>query len=244
VQGTVDEDTMTTWMQRLCLAACVGWGAPSLASEAPVDLAGFTDVVPAKVHVSSRLRGRLRGGHMATLTGWAFLGSGTIMGVGGGMMGLYDFNGPWYEKAAYDRVFNVRSKSSVPMIVIGSALGGAGVPLVITGVLLEMEGLKKLGLMRNTLGWAGFSVMMGGVAVVSLAALLGPGGLVAGAAVGGVGFILLAVQYGLNEMAARRIPEARRRALYGPRGKTKKVRVTVAPVLRPKGGGLSVVGMF
>lgn len=71
-----------------------------------------------------------------------------------------------------------------------------------------------------------------------------PGATVAGAITAGVGFVVIVAQFGINEVAARRLTKERRKELYGPPKRNQRVAVMVAPTLQERGGGLALVGVW
>jgi hypothetical protein len=233
----------------------IGWvvalwcAAPAFASEVlPDPPAVVTAVSPAareaRVSTVGRMRPRLRSARIATITGFALIGSAVIFLPTGLGHGRYDFDGPWWRKAAYDRFYLVRQRGSAPMIAAGISLGSVGVPMVVTATLVEMEALKDLGLMRNTVGWLGLSALIGGAFMAFPGIAIAPTIGFMGIGLGGAGLLLIGVQYAMNEFASRRIPFSQRRQLYGPRPDPQAVTVTLAPLLVEGGAGLAVVGRF
>jgi hypothetical protein len=235
------------WLRRLVLLGSFS-ASPAWSSELPPAAASYTSVSPgaavARVSTVGRLRGRLHGGRVATLVGFGLLGAGAVVGTTGGTFNIYDFDGPWWRKDEYDRVYLGRSAASTPLLAAGITMASVGLPMVTTGVLLEMEGLKELGLTRNTVGWAGFGLLLGGAVLVSGSGLFGGVGTIGGPTIAGIGLLLLAVQHGLNQTASRRLPPALWAELYGPRPGTRRVRVGVSPTIESGGGGLALVGAF
>lgn len=191
-----------------------------------------------------RLRSHFRGGRLTSITGWAMMSTATVMGLAAGASSEYHFNGAWYDKAAYDRVYEARSGAATEMGIAAASLGGLGLVLGISGTMVEMEALKKVGVMRNTVGMTGFTFLLVGAAGFSISPASPFVGLVAGGTATGIGVILLFAQFGLNVRATqRKLTMDDYIDLYG-RPKRPRSQATVVPNLVEGGGGLAVVGRF
>lgn len=240
---------MAQWIWRAMLLLVVVCVAPSaLASELPpapfATASVAAHVLPPRAAPEGRkIRATLRNSRLVTITGWAFAGTATVMGLAAAGSSRYDFKGEWYEKAAYDRIYTARSSTSTGMGIAAAALGASGLVLAIGGTFGEMGALHHIGLMRTTVGWVGMSFLIAGSVGLSLGGL-GFVPLIAGGTLAGVGLIVLAAQFGLNvRVTQKKLTPDQYIDLYG-RPRRHKPQLTVAPTVLDQGAGLVLVGRF
>jgi hypothetical protein len=189
----------------------------------------------------------IRDGRNTALAGFALISTGGLAAIPLLALSDYNFRGEWYDKAAYDAAYNARQHVILPVGLIAASLGGLSIPLIITGTLVEMEALKRHGMMRNTVGWVGFSLFIFSATLATFTPFFGYAGVVvavASGSVGAIGFGMILGQFGRNVRASRRLSHPRFREMYGPTKRRAKVTVTVAPLTLKKGGGLALVGRF
>lgn len=191
-------------------------------------------LIGSVAHAGDGVR-RARDGRIVTYTAAASVGVGAVLPVVGASIRGYNPNVPWYDKGDYDARYAVRLRASDALLITGAAVGGAHVPLLMTGVLLESTGLRRLDRGHPVLlGWLGAGLVVG-AATATPAAFAGPVG--AGALIGmaGVGYGLLWAQLGVNEATVRHLPDDVRSALR--RIPPRRVRVVAAPWLLGDGAG-------
>jgi hypothetical protein len=187
----------------------------------------------------------IRRGRIVSYTGFALLGTGGVMAGVGGALTVYDFNGAWFDKYRYDRAYLRRARVGQAMWPAGLITAGTAAPFLIVGPLVEAMALHKVTKINVTTGWVGFSLLMTGASLTHIAGLAWAPGLTGvGLVTASVGFVVIVAQYGINHVAARKLPEARRKQLYGPPKRHKRVAMTVAPTLQQQGGGLALVGVW
>jgi hypothetical protein len=157
--------------------------------------------------------------------------------------GNYDFRGPWYDKAEYDRTYQVRRVTS-PLARTGLVLlGGLGLPTLGTGVVLEMLELSRFSPLSTHAGWVGSGLMAAGLVLMPFATIEPT--VVPWVSIGlaSAGVVVSAAQLGLNIRASRRLPRRQREELYLPLP-AHRVKVSLAPAPLPGGAGVVVVGLW
>jgi hypothetical protein len=238
-------------MSRLCLVAlCVSLcalSAPAYAGDQPVptllDRAVDADVDGEREMAKLALRRKLRGARFASWIGLSMVVTSPAFIPAGREPGNYDFQGKWYEKAEYDRAYETRRVTS-PVARTGLVvLGGFGLSTLATGVVLEMQVLRKLYPVSTTPGWLGTGLAAAGVTLMPFAVLEPTIVPWVSLGLGGVGVVVLSVQLGLNTRASRRLPKRRHEDLYLPL-RDEQVRVSVVPTPMAGGGGLALVGVW
>jgi hypothetical protein len=177
---------------------------------------------------------RAYAGRVTTLAGVSAIGFGlTAMGVGHGL-GVYDYRGPWWDKAAYDEAFRARSKASQPLFWTGVGIGASGVPVLATGVVVEAYGLRKVRRVSVVPGWLGLSFLSVAPGFLPLSPAITIG-------LASTGLACSFVQLALNASAEAKLDDDTHHQLYD---RPHRPVIAVIPTLREGGGGVAVVGLF
>lgn len=184
---------------------------------------------------------RLRDSRRAGWAGVGLLGTAAVLVPTAAALRIYDFDGPWFEKAAYDDAFLRRSGVSDAFYVTGISAGVAAVPTLLIAPLSEGVALQRVTDVKMWPGWVGLGLFLGGGASMGTIAFLGPGGAVIAGGIATVGLGFSIAQFALNVRATNRLPQAVQDALYRPK---RGVQLSFAPMPLEGGSGLALVGRF
>ena len=188
-----------------------------------------------------------RTGARVSFAGFGLLAAGAVTLGTGGLLTIYDYNGPWERKHIYDAHYDRRLIAGNGLMMSSIGVAGAGVPLMVTGGLLEGRQLKKVFPRHTTIsGWLAVgSLAASATSLVLGLALWSPALNVISVHLGVLGFSLAIVQIIHNRVRVKRLPRSDRTRLYGPpKRSTKKVQVMLAPQITQESKGLALVGVF
>lgn len=176
-------------------------------------------------------------GRALSYAGFGALGAGAVLAPLGAGLGAYAFHGDPFDKWRYDRVFEERRAASLPLEITGFTLLGAHVPMLMSGVLVEGYGLRRVTRLSVVPGWVGLSLILTGAIIVPFS----PVNIVVGSTIMLGGYVCVLTQFGLNVRASRRLDPVIHDELYRPR---KAVSVGAIPLLFKGGGGAALVMSF
>ena len=96
----------------------------------------------------------------------------------GGMLTIYDYNGPWEKKYKYDQVYLERYDVGFWMMPVAGITMGSIIPFLTVSTIAEAYAIKNVAYVPVTMGWLSAAMFSSAGGFLALAAVGGPGWLV------------------------------------------------------------------